>query len=148
MDKHLVIEQLNRLLDEKIAVLRNNLASQIEARNNEDKCTVGDKYETGRAMTQMELEKTQAQLNKTEDLKTTLSKIDLKTELQKVEFGALVKTGKGNYFFSIAYGKIEVNGESIFCLSPVSPIGKVLSGKQAGDKVLFQGQEIQVKTIG
>ena len=65
-----------------------------------------------------------------------------------MEFGAIVKTGKGNYFFSIAYGKIEVNGESIFCLSPVSPIGKVLSGKQAGDKVLFQGQEIQVKTIG
>ena len=147
MDKSLVIEQLTQLLDEKIAVLRVNLYSQIEARNNEDKCTVGDKYETGRAMTQMELEKTQAQLAKTEDLKTTLSKIDVKTAFQEIEFGSLVETNNGNYFFSIAFGKIDIKGESVFCLSPVSPIGKVMSGKKAGDKALFQGKNFEIQSV-
>ena len=147
MDKSLVIEQLTQLLDEKIAVLRVNLDSLIEARNNEDKCTVGDKYETGRAMTQMELEKTQVQLAKTEDIKTTLSKIDVKTAFQEIEFGSLVETNNGNYFFSIAFGKIDINGESVFCLSPVSPIGKVMSGKKAGDKALFQGKDFEIQSV-
>lgn len=147
MNKALIIEQLHHLLDEKISVLRVNLKNQVEARNNEDKCTVGDKYETGRAMTQMELEKTQTQLNKTEDLKTTLSKVDLKILLQKVEFGSLVETNLGNYFFSIAFGKIEVDGESFFCLSPVSPIGKVLWYKTTGDKISFQGKELKIERI-
>ncbi len=147
MDKSLVIEQLTQLLDEKIAVLRVNLDSLIEARNNEDKCTVGDKYETGRAMTQMELEKTQVQLAKTEDIKTTLSKIDVKTAFQEIEFGSLVETNNGNYFFSIAFGKIDIKGESVFCLSPVSPIGKIMSGKKAGDKALFQGKDFEIQSV-
>lgn len=148
MNKHLVIEQLKRLLEDKIAVLRDNLANLTEARNNEDKCTVGDKYETGRAMTQMELEKTQAQLHKTEDLLTTLSKIDVKTMRQKAEFGSLVETSSGSYFFSIAFGKIDIQGESVFCLSPVSPIGQQLLGKKSGDTIRFQGREITVENIG
>jgi len=147
MDKNQVIQQLNLLLDEKISVLRDNLINLTESRNNEDKCTVGDKYETGRAMTQMELEKTQAQLSKTEELLSMLSKIDLKTSLQKVAFGALVETNNGNYFFSIAHGKIEINGESVFCLSPVSPVGQILLGKKAGDKVVFQGKEIEIISV-
>lgn len=147
MNKGLVLGYLNQLLDEKITVLRDNLASLTEARNNEDKCTVGDKYETGRAMTQMELEKTQAQLYKTEELRTMLSKIDVHSVSQKVAFGSLVETNSGNYFFSFAFGKIELNEESVFCLSPVSPIGQVLLGKQKNDKVLFQGKEIQIDRI-
>lgn len=147
MNKQQVIQALHQLLDQKVAVLRDNLANLTEARNNEDKCTVGDKYETGRAMTQMELEKAQVQLNKTEDLKSTLSKIDWQSTAQKVGFGSLVKTSQGTYFFAIAFGKIILDGQNIFCLSPVSPIGKMLSGKKCGEKIQFQGKVIQVKQI-
>lgn len=147
MNKALVIEQLHQLLDEKIEVLRTNLKNQVEARNNEDKCTVGDKYETGRAMTQMELEKTQVQLAKTEELKTALLRINPENILQKVEFGSLVETSIGNYFFSIAFGKIETGDESVFCLSLVSPIGKVLFGKKVGELLKFQGKEIKIERI-
>lgn len=147
MNKARIIEQLHQLLDEKIEVLRINLKNQVEARNNEDKCTVGDKYETGRAMTQMELEKTQVQLTKTEELKTTLSRIDPKNILPKVEFSSLVETSSGNYFFSIAFGKIEIGDESVFCLSLLSPIGQLLLGKRIGEKVLFQGKYIEIQSV-
>ncbi len=147
MDKNLVVEHLQYLLDQKIAVLKDNLETLTEARNNEDKCTVGDKYETGRAMTQMELEKADLQLRKSEDMKTTLSKVDLKNNPRKVEFGALVETNSGIYFFCIPYGKIEVKENTVFCLSPVSPIGKMLLGKTVGEHVQFQGIEIHIKQI-
>lgn len=147
MNKKEVIRHLVTLFDEKIVELRENYESLTEARNNEDKCTVGDKYETGRVMAQMELEKAEMQLLKTEEMKTALSRIDLKTKLPKVEFGALVETCEGYYFFCIPFGKIEIENENVFCLSPVSPIGKILSGKKSGEKVGFQGKEIEILSI-
>ncbi len=144
MNKIRVIQQLHQLLDKKIAELKSTVKALTEARNNEDKCTVGDKYETGRAMAQMELEKSQAQVIQAENLKTALSRIDIQKEFTTVEFGALVKTNSGNYFFSIAFGKIEMEGETVFCLSPVSPVGKVLAGKKPGDSILFQGSAMKI----
>ena len=147
MKKHQIVEYLQQRLDKKISELKSSVETLTEARNNEDKCTVGDKYETGRAMAQMELEKSQALLTQTENMKTALSRIDLQRKIKSVEFGSLVQTNRGNYFFAIPYGKIEVDGETIFCLSPVSPVAKALAGEKTGDSTLFQGQEIQIGKI-
>ncbi|MFV0591931.1 MAG: hypothetical protein ACK5M7_11150 [Draconibacterium sp.] len=134
MNKNQLIDYLQKQLGTKVAVLKSNTETLTEARNNEEKSTVGDKYETGRAMVQMELEKSQAQLVQTENMKTALSKIDPNKKFTTVEFGSAVKTNQGNYFFSIAYGKVEIENEAVFCLSPVSPIGKTLAGKKPEKK--------------
>jgi len=147
MNKKLVIEHLSRLLDEKIMVLKSNRRTLTEVRDNETKCTVGDKYETGRAMAQMELEKCQFQLTKTEDLKTILMQINPTKASESVTFGSLIETTEDNYFLSIAFGRIIVTGESIFCISPVSPIGKMLLGKSVGEQVNFQDKKIKIKAI-
>lgn len=147
MTKEQIIHFLQMQLDQKIEFLNENIQLLTEARNNEDKCTAGDKYETGRAMTQMELEKSQAQLAQTENLKAGLLRIETGRKLDTVEFGSLVQTDQGLYFFAIAIGKIEYNSDSVFCLSIVSPLGKMLQGKKAGDKVLFQGNSILIQNI-
>jgi len=147
MDKRKIADYLHQQLREKITELKSTVEELTEARNNEDKCTVGDKHETGRAMTQMELEKCQAQLIQTENLQTTLSRIDLKKEFITVEFGSLVETDQGNYFFSIAFGKVEIETQTIFCLSTASPIGKILLGKKAGDTVSFHGKDLLIVKI-
>ena len=139
MIKQQIINHILLRLDEKINELKENIDEAKESRDNENKSSVGDKYETDRAMVQMELEKNQVQLAKTEALKTSLLKVDLQKKYTKVEFGSLAETSQGNYFFSIAFGKIEIEGKTVFCLSPVSPVGKVLSGKKAGDMVKFGG---------
>lgn len=142
--KALILKELNKMIREKTDLLVQTIKAAKESRDNETKSSVGDKYETGRAMVQMELEKSQAQLAQTENLKTSLSRIDPNSKFTSVEFGSLVVTSQGTYFFSIAHGKIVLDKEVIFCLSPVSPVGKLLAGKKAGDKVQFQGKEIKI----
>lgn len=142
--KALILKELNKMIREKTDLLVQTIKAAKESRDNETKSSVGDKYETGRAMVQMELEKSQAQLAQTENLKTSLSRIDPNSKFTSVEFGSLVVTSQGTYFFSIAHGKIVLDKEVIFCLSPVSPVGKLLAGKKAGDKVQFQEKEIKI----
>jgi len=142
--KALILKELNKMIREKTDLLVQTIKAAKESRDNETKSSVGDKYETGRAMVQMELEKSQAQLAQTENLKTSLSRIDPNSKFTSVEFGSLVVTSQGTYFFSIAHGKIVLDKEVIFCLSPVSPVRKLLAGKKAGDKVQFQGKEIKI----
>ncbi|MCE4565357.1 GreA/GreB family elongation factor [Maribellus sp. CM-23] len=142
--KALILEELNKIIREKTDLLEQTIKAAKESRDNETKSSVGDKYETGRAMVQMELEKSQAQLAQTENLKTSLSRIDPNSRFTSIEFGSLVVTSQGTYFFSIAHGKIVLDKEVIFCLSPVSPVGKLLAGKKAGDEVQFQGKEIKI----
>ena len=142
-----IIDWLNIEIEKKIQLLNDAINAAKESRDNETKSSVGDKYETGRAMVQMELEKSQAQLAQTQSLKTSLSRIDPNSKFTNVAFGSLVVTSQGSYFFSIAHGKVVLDKEVIFCLSPVSPVGKLLAGKKAGDKVQFQGKEIKIIQI-
>jgi len=142
-----IIDWLTIEMEKKIQLLNDAINAAKESRDNETKSSVGDKYETGRAMVQMELEKSQAQLVQTENLKASLSRIDPNKLFTTVEFGSLVKTNQGIYFFLIAFGKIVIENENVFCLSPVSPIGKVLAGKTVGDKVMFQGKDIEIQSI-
>jgi transcription elongation GreA/GreB family factor len=44
-------------------------------------------------------------------------------------------------------GKIEIEDEAIYCISLISPIGKALQNKKAGEKIDFQGKEILVTKI-
>jgi len=145
--KEQITQELIRLLDEKIEFINQSITAAKESRDNETKSSVGDKYETGRAMVQMELEKHQAQRAQTENLKNALSRIKPGEKCSSVEFGSFVSTPTGNYFFSIPFGKIEVAGETVFCLSLASPLGKMLAGKSEGARLSFQGKELVIRSI-
>lgn len=143
-------EILNKIisnLNDKIESLKQAIISAKESRDSETKSSVGDKYETGRTLMQMEVEKNRVQLNKTEFLKAELSKIDLHKTFNKIEFGSLTITSQNNYFISSAIGKIEINGSSYYCISLASPIGKQLHTKKVGDSFSFQGKEIHITEI-
>ncbi|MEN8118000.1 MAG: 3-oxoacyl-ACP synthase [Bacteroidota bacterium] len=145
--KEIIITQINKILDQKIETANLEIRSLKESLESENKCTVGDKYETGRARLQAELEKSSIQLLKIEKLKYKLSKIDLHKKYNNAEFGSLVITNSANYFISLAIGKIEVGNKSWFCISLASPIGKLLYLKKAGDEFIFNGKELKIKAI-
>ncbi|QGY42388.1 hypothetical protein GM418_01575 [Maribellus comscasis] len=147
MKKEEIINEIVRQLDDRISFLKQSIQAAKESRDNETKSSVGDKYETGRAMVQMELEKNRAQLAKTEHLKTSLNKIDLHKRYEKVEFGSFVETNLGNYFISVAFGKVEINNVPIFSISLNSPVGKTIEAKTTGEKINFQGRQIEIKSI-
>ena len=145
--KEQIRSQLITDLDEKITLLHKEIASTQESRNADTKSSAGDKYETGRAMAQMELEKNQATLSRTIKLRKELLMMDLEKKFEKVEFGSLVFTKQGNYFISFGLGKITNSKQDYYAISLGSPIGKALYQKTSGDTVVFQGREILVLEV-
>ena len=145
--KQLIYSKIQQLLDDKIETLKEEIESTKEARNNDTKSSAGDKYETGREMMQIELDKNEAQLNKTVKLKSELSKINILKEYNKVEFGSLVVTNQGTYFISIGIGKVDINNENYYSISLASPIGKLLLNKEIGNKIKFQNREFKILNI-
>jgi hypothetical protein len=145
--KELIINQINVIIQKRIDDANNAIFSAKESRDKETKSSVGDKYETGRAMVQFELEKHSLQLQKAIDLKNELTKINLNKIHYSVEFGSLVLTNKNNYFISFALGKIEIRNQVFYCISLLSPIGKLLYHKKENDKIMFQGNEFTITKI-
>ena len=142
-----IINHLIQVLDSRIAEIKTAIASAKEARDTESKSSAGDKYETGRAMAQIELDKLQQQLQHNLSLKTELLKIDPLTVNHAVGFGTLVKTNTGNYFIAVALGKIILDQEPFYAISLASPIGQALKQAKTGDKVTFNGSTIEILSI-
>lgn len=145
--KEILVNQLNVILDKRIETANRDIQLAIESRDNETKSTAGDKYETGRAMVQFELEKNKVQLNKAIQLKNQLLQIDLHKKYKKAVFGSVVKTAQDNYFISIGLGKINVGDDSYIAISLASPIGMLLNNKKEGDFFSFQDKKITITEI-
>jgi len=142
-----IYNTLQELIELRITTAQKAIASAEEARDNETKSSVGDKYETGRAMMHLEKEKNQVQLSKAFETKKKLDQIDLTKEYHRADFGSLVITNNGKYFLSIGIGKLVVEEEKVFVISLESPLGKVLKGKQVGDQFNFLNKVFDVQGI-
>ena len=145
--KAALFTELNRLVELKIESASSSIQSTTESKNSATKSTAGDKHETGRAMMERELALSISQLQKAQILKNELSKISLSRDFSKVEFGALVVTTLATYFISVGLGNIASKGEKCFAISAGSPIGQALMGRSEGEKLEFQGREIEIYQI-
>lgn len=134
-------------LNSKLKQLNTDIVSLRDSRNNDTKSSAGDKYETGREMAQIELNKLEIQLAKTKELLQELEKINPATECKRVEFGALVMSNQENYFISIPYGKIIHENITYYAISAASPMGAALLRKVPGESVGFNGREILINVV-
>jgi transcription elongation GreA/GreB family factor len=133
---------------QKIATIQSAIHdAQVDVRE-ETKSSAGDKYETGRAMMHLEMEKLSGQLNEFLKIKSALDHIDIHQESLRVQPGSLVQTSIGNYFISISAGISKQEGKDFFCISPASPIGVALLGKTPGDTFAFRQQEGKIRQVG
>jgi hypothetical protein len=113
----------------------------------ETKSSVGDKYETGRAMMHLEIEKYSVQLFQWKKTLEDLNKIDLQLSSSFIMKGSLIHTDQGNYFISVALGKINLDGATYYAVSEESPVGKILIGKKKFDKIEFNQKFISILEI-
>lgn len=145
--KAALLAQLLQHLEQNIAETVQAIASAKESRDNESKSSAGDKYETGRAMMQIELENNGRQLEKTRLAKQDLQQLDLQEPHTLVSQGSLVHTNQGIYFISIGFGKLELAKQLYYAISLASPIGQALKNAKVGDTVSFQGKVLEVLHI-
>lgn len=145
--KNLLYQKCLDFVEQRIQHAQEAFDAATDAANNESKSTVGDKHETARAMAQLEQEKATKQINQAKEMQVALSKIDVAKTSERVVLGSLVITDKLTFFIAIAVGKVEVEGTSVFVISPASPIGQKLLGLSIGDTLEFNGQTYQIKQV-
>lgn len=131
-------------IDQTITLASQAMEDAQNAANQETKSSVGDKYETGRAMMQLEKEKYAQQLAQAQDLRQQLELLNPQLNSTQIQRGTLLRSNEGLYYLSVSLGKITHEGKTVFVLSAASPLGQVLLGKRTGDKISFQGRSIHI----
>ncbi len=134
-------------LSEKKQMMVNSLASLQEALTNESKSSAGDKYETGTEMIQIEKQKVQTQLGVLETNFKLLHTASHASQKDIVQNGAFVVTNTAKYFIGPSLGKIMVDNDTIFVISPSSPLAQAMLNQKTGNEVKFNGQAITIEAI-
>ncbi len=147
MDKKELHKKCIELVQSRIRELDDEIASLQESKFKETKSTAGDKYETGRAMLQAEEDRLTERRAVAQNMLHTLNNLDASTPKEKVDLGSLVIANDTNYFISSALGKIMLEDTSVYCISAISPIGKVLVGKELNEEISFNGQIMRIEKI-
>lgn len=142
-----IINHLLRVLDSRIAEIETAIASAKEARDNESKSSAGDKYETGRAMLQIELDNLEHQLKNQLELKTEVLRVNPELTTEKIGFGSLISSTNGTYFIAIGLGKILVGNETVYAISLASPLGQALKGSQKDNTISLNGNSITINNV-
>ena len=141
-----------------IAYIKNTVADGMEAAwgamqaaqasaNEESKSSAGDKYETARAMGQLDRDMYARQYEQARQERVLIERIDPLHTPQHVSLGALVHTSMGIFFIAVSLGSIKVAGEAVMVVSAQSPIGALLMGKVVGDSFDFRGKKHQIQQI-
>ena len=142
-----LLETCKKFVENRFKTVQEILLSFQNDLQSETKSSAGDKHETGRAMLQLEMEKTSQQLIGIKQMISVLDKIDISKKSKKIHLGSIVFTEKDSYFLSISAGKIILNNEVFYAISTSSPIGKLLLGKQENEQFLFNGNTIKIQKI-
>lgn len=133
--------------EQQISSARKAMQAIQLASNQETKSSAGDKYETGRAMMQLEQEKNARQLMEAMKLKKALDQLNPAKECQEVSLGALIYTNNGNFYLSAGLGKLTMEGTEYMAISAVSPLGQQLKGLKAGQDTIVNGRKFNIKAI-
>ncbi len=75
---------------------------------------------------------------------TMIKPDELKT---KVEFGAVVITNQQKLFISISIGKVVVNNDTYYAVSPNVPLYQAIKGLKKGDTAKFNNNVITITDV-
>lgn len=139
--KQQLLERCNYYVQSRLNAAQDAIEQLQASANEETKSSAGDKYETGRAMVQLEIEKHQSQRAELLKQLQTLNNISGIKETDTAHPGAIVQTSRGWFFLSISAGEVEVDGQKVICISVNSPIGALLRGLKSGDTFTFNRLE-------
>ena len=145
--KKQLFDEVNNRLKERLNVIQSKISDIQNALQSETKSTAGDKHETGRAMLQLEREKTGQQLAELQKQIEILSRIDTNHKHERVALGSIIKTTKANYFISVSLGEIVINKEAFYAISSATPIAKLILSREVGDSFSFRNTTFVIQDV-
>ncbi len=147
LKKENIIATAQKLLQSKLIELEKAIFNVQNAANEESKSSMGDKYETGRAMAQNDRAMLENQKNELLKDISTFENINFEQETEFIKSGSLVQTSIGYILVSVSLGKVLEEGVSVMLISSASPLGTELTGKKVNDTVTMNGRPIQILGI-
>ncbi|GCC52279.1 3-oxoacyl-ACP synthase [Chryseotalea sanaruensis] len=117
------------------------------AANEEEKSSAGDKYETTRAMMQIERDKAAGQLEEGLKLKRVAGSIIPQINNSQIGLGSLVMTNTVHFYIGISAGKVEIGNQSFLTVSAQAPIALTLLKLKQGDSFMFNKLKLSISEI-
>lgn len=136
MNKTELKEACLNVLKKKIQVLQAAIDEAQSASNQETKSTAGDKHDTAKAHAQNETERLGMQMNQMLQMLESCKRLSVEPH-SKIQVGSLVKTNLGNFYLSVALGKMQLNEYEFFAISLNAPVGQMLFGKVPGSSLVL-----------
>jgi transcription elongation GreA/GreB family factor len=134
-------------VQDNIDAIRDMIVALTEESRNDAKSSAGDKHETALSMMHIEQERLNRKISEYLEQKAILEKIDSTILSKKVILGSLVKANKMLFFISTALPKINIDQNIIFAVSPQSPLGSQLMGKEVGFEFVINGIKYLIEAI-
>lgn len=137
MLKKILFQHCTNDLNKSLLLLEKRKAELFIALESESKSSAGDKHETGRAMLQLEREKLGEQIKEIEKRLKLLQSLKNHNTTTRVSLGSVIKTDHLNYYIAISCPTLTIDQEKYYCISALSPIGKLLLGKKVNETIQF-----------
>jgi len=145
--KEFLFAHCQNYVNQRLARIHDEINSIQKSANEETKSSAGDKYETGRAMAQLEVERNIAQLRETEKIQNVLQNIIPQSVTDVAIPGALVTTTQSVFYIAISLGAVTCAQQEYFIISADSPIGKQLIGKRVGESYSWKAKTYTIQAI-
>ena len=142
-----ILQHYQQLVNDKISSLQHMVEALTEDTKNDAKGSAGDKHETTLSMMHLEQEKITQKLTEAITLQGILDRIEVSKSGPIIVLGSVVKVNALHLFISAALPKICVEGINVLAVSPQSPLGSQLMGKQQGDIVVVNGASFAIHEV-
>lgn len=130
--KQQIHEFYQQLVNDKIQIFRDMMTELTEDSKNDAKSSAGDKHETAISMMQIEQEKINRKLTEILEQKAILDKINKRISSPIIGLGSLVFVNDLILYIATALPKITIDNQTIFALSPQSPLASCMIRQKEG----------------
>jgi hypothetical protein len=120
---------------------------QAQESANEEKGSMGDKFESFREQCQIDRDMYAKQLHEITSGLQMLLKVDISREYDSVILGSVVVTDSQRMFVSIGLGEVKMDNQSYFAISTSSPLFKAMAGKKQGETFTLRDRTFRILEV-
>lgn len=106
-----------------------------------------DRYDSFRDQLISKREMFSTQYQKAHSEFTVLQIVNSNNINKVAEFGAVIITDSCRFFISISAGKIIIDGQTYYAISPMVPLFKAMEGMKKGDIFEFNGKQQTIQDL-
>jgi len=147
INKTELFELCKNILLQRIADGEKAMLDAQEAANSEEKSSMGDKYETGRAMSQLSRDMSAKQVFENKQELGFLLKLENIITNKIIVQGSIVVANDNFFYIAVGLGVINLKEINVTVLSPKAPLAQLMMGKKAKDKFELNKKAFLINAI-